>query len=174
MTRKVIAVTAGVLVIVGLWWFVRGPSFDFLPLEAQQWRTVGSFFDRPPSWPGYAWERNGATVGTRELATAAGPQHCQMQSITMLTLGWPPGTRSHTAAEARQYIRDPRGALHLTDLRGTWMRNPPTPSDLTDSGYRYGVLKLFFAPSDQDRYVYLIAPADSERWPRSDPMTLCS
>jgi hypothetical protein len=172
VTLRLVAIAAGVLVILGVWWFA-GSAIDRLPGQMQQWRTVGSFFDRPPAWPGYAWERNGSTVGWEQIATAAGPAHCDMQSLTMLNLGWPPGTRATTAASARQYIRDPARSLYSPYLRGAWERNPSKPADLSDTGFRYGVLKLYLAPSDQDRYVYLIAPADSERWPRSDPMTLC-
>jgi hypothetical protein len=155
-------------------WVYRGSLLSSLPAELSQWRTVGSYFDEPPDWPGYAWERNGATVGWQELSTAAGPSHCEWDSMTMLYMGWPPGTRADSAAGARQYTRDPLASLPTPYLQGTWMRNPPAPSDLADTGYRFGVLKLYLAPSDQDRYVYVIAPADSERWPRSDPMTLCA
>ena len=173
MTRRLVAIVVGLAVLVGVLWFTRDSWMDLLPSQLQQSRTVGSYFDNPPAWPGYAWERFGATVGRNELATAAGPAHCGMQSMTMLTIGWPPGSRSDNAAGARQYIRDPVDKLQNSYLQGTWMRSPPRPADLADSGYHYGVLKLFFAPSDQDRYVYVISPDDSERWPRSDPMTLC-
>ncbi len=174
MTRRMVAILIGVVILLGILWVVRGSWMDLLPTPLQQSRTVGSYFDSPPAWPGYAWERNGATVGRNELVTSAGPAHCQMQSMTMLTIGWPPGTRTDTAAGARQYIRDPVDRLQNSYLQGTWMRNPPRPTDLADSGYRYGVMRLYVAPSDQDRYVYLVTPADSERWPRSEPMTLCA
>jgi hypothetical protein len=173
VTRRAVAIVAGLAVLLAIAWAVRGTWIDLLPTQLQQSRTVGSYFDSPPAWPGYAWERGGATVGRNELVTSAGPSHCQMQLMTMLTIGWPPGTRSDNAAGARQYIRDPVDKLQNSYLQGNWMRNPPRPLDLADSGYRYGVLKLYIAPSDQDRYVYLITPTDSERWPRSDPMTLC-
>lgn len=173
MIRRLTAVAVGVAVLLGIGWATRGWWMDSLPDGLQQWRTVGSYFDSPPAWPGYAWERGGVTVGRNELTTAAGPAHCDMQSITMLTIGWPPGSRSDNASGARQYIRDRRQHLQDPFLQGTWMRSPPAPPDLADTGYRYGVLRLYVAPSDQDRYGYLIAPADSERWPRSDPMTLC-
>jgi hypothetical protein len=42
------------------------------------------------------------------------------------------------------------------------------------SGYRYGALRLYLAASDENSYAYLVSPNDSERWPRSDPMTLCA
>jgi hypothetical protein len=48
------------------------------------------------------------------------------------------------------------------------------PVDASDTGYRYGALKLYLALSDENSYAYLVSPTDSERWPRSDPMTLCS
>ena len=173
MTRRVIAIGAGAAFLLGMAWLFRGSWIDSLPTGVQQWRTVGSYFDSPPAWPGYAWERNGATVGWQQIATAAGPAHCEMQSMTMLHVGWPLGTRADSSAGARQYIRDPRDQLQNPYLQGTWVRNPPAPFDLADTGFRFGVLKLYVAPSDQDRYVYLVTPVDSERWPRSDPMTLC-
>jgi len=92
----------------------------------------------------------------------------------MLNIGWPLGTRSTSAAQDRQYVRDPNHTLQTSALIGTWAKNPTLPADAGDTGYRYGALKLYLAPSDETSYVYLVAPSDSERWPRSDPMTLCS
>jgi hypothetical protein len=137
--------------------------------------TVASYFDNPPAWPGQPWSRNGVEVSNEVLETSAGPQHCAWQSATIMFIGWPPGTDATSAGQAREYIRDTKGAL-LDDrfLRGSFEHDPALPPDAIDTGFRYaGLLKLYLAPSDEDRYVYLIAPADSERWPRSDPMTLC-
>ena len=92
----------------------------------------------------------------------------------MLNIGWPLGTRSTSATQDRQYVRDPSHILPTSGLIGSWAKNPTLPADASDTGYRYGALKLYLAPSDEDSYAYLVAPADSERWPRSDPMTLCS
>jgi hypothetical protein len=159
----------GAVVLIG---FVVTRLFNLSGLE--QPRTVGDYFDNPPAWPGEAWTRNGVSVSSDVLVASAGPSHCQMQAMTFLTIGWPPGTVATSAAQAREYIRTPIGTPPAPNLRGTWARNAPLPPDAADTGYRYGVLKLLIAPSDGDRYVYLVAPADSERWPRSDPMTLCS
>ena len=137
--------------------------------------TVASYFDNPPAWPGQPWSRNGVEVSNEVLESSAGPEHCGWQSATLMFMGWPPGIDATSSAQARQYIRDTRGAL-LDDrfLQGSFEHNPQLPSDATDTGFRYdGTVKLYLAPSDSARYVYLIAPADSERWPRSDPMTLC-
>jgi hypothetical protein len=137
--------------------------------------TVASYFDNPPAWPGQPWSRNGVEVTNEVLESSAGPEHCGWQSATLMSIGWPPGTVATSSNQARQYIRDTKGALlDSRFFKGSFAHNPALPSDATDTGFRYdGVLKLYLAPSDADRYVYLVAPADSERWPRSDPMTVC-
>jgi len=135
---------------------------------------VGSYFDSPPAYPGSPWVIDGRSVGSNELEAIAGPSHCGWDSATMLFVGWPPGTIAANGSQARQYIRDPRRAVGGAPLLGTWAHDPPLPVDAVDTRYRYGPIKLYFAPSDRDVYAYLVAPQDSERWPRSDPLTLCS
>lgn len=159
---------------VGFWFATMLPIADPLPPQLRGWRTVGSYLDRPPAYPGKPWTKDGSPVESAELDASAGPSHCGWDAVTMLNVGWPPGTRSITAEQDRQYIRDRNRTLPSTNLKGTWTKNPTLPADARDTGYRYGALKLYLAPSDQDSYAYLVAPADSERWPRSDPMTLCS
>ena len=150
------------------------PIADPLPPQLQGWRTVGSYFDKPPAYPGKLWTKDGRWIDSAELVAAAGPAHCGWESITMLNIGWPLGTHSTSAAQDRQYVRDPSRTLQASGLMGSWARNPTLPADALDTGYLYGALKLYLAPSDEDRYAYLVAPADTERWPRSEPMTLCS
>src|SRR2546428_3510553 len=135
--------------------------------------TVAAAFASPPHYPGYAWERNGQKVPPSEIVAAAGPDHCGWQSATFLTIGWPLGTRSETADNARQYVRDPSGvvsqALHAhLGFHGT------LPADAQPTGYWYGAVQLYTSASDVDQSVYLVAGHDVERWPRSDPMTDCS
>jgi hypothetical protein len=105
------------------------------------------------------------------LDASAGPTHCGWDTFTFLTMNWPLGNGSPDA-ENRQYIRDPFQRLTGAHLRGTWAHDPNIPGDVVDSGYRYGRLKLYLG-SDADRYVYIVAPDDSERWPRSDPPAEC-
>ncbi len=111
-------------------------------------------------------------VPLSEIVAAAGPEHCAWQSATVLTLGWPLGTRPPTAAGARQYIRDPRhvlaSRLPALELEAT------LPADASQTGYAYGPVRLYLASSDQDEAVYLVLGDSIERWPHSDPMTLCS
>jgi hypothetical protein len=130
------------------------------------------YFDRTPRHPGYQWTRNGVLVSSRELGTSAGPEHCAWQSATFLTIGWPLGTISESARQSRQYIRDPRGVLHGS-FKERFAGSATLPRDARATGYRYGPFELFLSPSDQDQFVYVVGPSAVERWPRSDPMTLC-
>ena len=73
--------------------------------------SVAVAFDNPPAYPGYQWTRNGHAVSTAELGASAGPNHCDWQSATILTIGWPLGTVAQTSAHSRSYIRDPKGVM---------------------------------------------------------------
>ena len=169
-----VAVAIVVVLLAALWLTTLLPIADPLPPPLQGWRTVGSYFDRPPAWPGKPWSYAGHNVDSDVLTAVAGPSHCNWDSATFLTIGWPPGTGALSSSESRQYLRDPTAAVPSVALRGSWMKNPLIPHDANDSGYTYGALKLVLAPSDQDAYVYVVSPRDSERWPRSDPQTTCS
>jgi hypothetical protein len=133
---------------------------------------VATAFESPRAYPGYPWTRNGQPVAPEEMSTIAGPEHCDWQSATMLNIGWPPGTRSTTSAQARQYIRDPNGVVGAR-FRDLLMRNATLPADARATGYRYGAIEIYVSPSDQDQAIYVVSASDSERWPRSDPMVLC-
>jgi hypothetical protein len=167
-------VAAVLLAVVGFWFVTLLPIANPLPPQLQGWRTVGSYFDTPPAYPGKPWSKDGRSVDSAELDASGGPSHCGWDSVTMLNIGWPLGTRSTSADQDRQYVRDPNRTLQSATLSGTLARNPTLPADARDTGYRYGALKLYLAASDENSYAYVIAPADSERWPRSIPMTLCS
>lgn len=145
------------------------------PAQLPRHDTVAAYFDAPPPWPGQPWTKADQAVDAHVLESAGGPAHCDLQAVTFMTMGWPVGTFAATGDHARQYLRDrPQSAILAANLRGTWALDPKLPADAQDTGYRYGSVKLFVAPSDWDDYVYLVAPHDSERWPRSDPMTLCA
>ena len=135
-------------------------------------RTVGGYFDTPPAWPGPAWRHGNRTASWPELDASAGPSQCGWQALTFFTLGWPLGNPS-PIGPWHQYIRDPFAHLGGAHELGTWAHNPNLPADALDTGYHYATVRLYLAGSDQDRYVYIVAPGDSERWPRSDPVTEC-
>ena len=132
-----------------------------------------SLFEATPDYPGYAWTRDGHTVSPEELGTIAGPRHCGWQSATFLNIGWPPGTQSSTAAQARQYIRDPKGVTP-TKLRDSLELHATLPSDARATGYIFEGISIYLSPSDQDSAAYVVGTRSVERWPRSDPMTLCA
>ena len=73
---------------------------------------------------------------------------------------------------ARQYLRDPRGVVRFNAL-DRFVRAADLPSDATGTGYRHGSIEIFISPSDQDRAIYVVGPEGAERWPRSEPKTLC-
>lgn len=159
-----------ILVAVALAALAAGVMLRSSPATAPVGRTVSSYFGTPPAWPGPAWKHGIRTASWPELDASAGPAHCGWESITFLTMGWPPGNASPTAA-SRQYIRDPFGRLQGAHLIGSFAHNPALPPDARPY-YTYGGLTLYLG-SDMDRYVYIVAPYDSERWPRSDPPAEC-
>ena len=135
--------------------------------------TVSGAFDRPPSYPGYQWSRHGQPVSAGELGASGGPSHCDWQSATILTIGWPLGTDSNNIAQARVYIRDPRGVMGGT-YQQRLVTHAQLPADARPTGYRLGSVELYLSPSDQDQAAYLVAPSGAERWPRADPFMGCA
>jgi hypothetical protein len=133
---------------------------------------LGAVFDATPPYPGYAWTRDGRSVKPEEFGTIAGPGHCGWQSATLLSIGWPVGTLSTSATQARQYIRDPNGVVRSI-LRDRLDLNAKVPSDARPTGYTYDSVQVYLSPTEQDEAIYVVGPFGAERWPRSDPMTLC-
>lgn len=163
---RVVAVVIALALAAAIAW-----RFDLLGLRTASVRTV---FDRPPGYPGYVWTRNGDPVSNLEFETIAGPPHCGWESATFLFIGWPAGTVATTGAQARLYIRDPSGAVPGSPYRQLLQSPATLPSDARPTGYRHGVIEVYLSPSDQDQAIYVVSPSDAERWPRSDPMTLCN
>lgn len=133
----------------------------------------GEAFDSPPAWPGAQWSLDGKKVGWQVISAAAGPAHCEWQHATFLTLGWPPGTYSETSQHARQYIRDPKHVVGTPHLQSTLDLHAQLPDGTLATGLTYGRLSIYSGP-DADRAIYVVGQHVTERWPRSDPMTLCA
>jgi len=151
---------------------VRVLALFCVVLAACSPQGLGATFDSTPPYPGYTWTREGRSVTPEELGTIAGPGHCGWQSATFLHIGWPVGTRSTTSAQMRQYIRDPHGVVGAT-LRDRLELRAKLPTDAHATGYTYGSIQIFVSASDQDEAIYVVGPTATERWPRSDPFTLC-
>ena len=171
--RLAAAASLGVLVIAAVAWIYLSVAQT---REAQGPAVItgalGAVFDSTPYYPGYPWVRDGRPVKPEELGTIAGPGHCEWQSATLLYIGWPVGTLASSSAQARQYIRDPRGAVSAT-LRDRLELRATVPGDARPTGYTHGSIQIYLSPSDQDEATYVVGPTGAERWPRSDPMTLC-
>ncbi|MDQ6850164.1 MAG: hypothetical protein M3070_09385 [Actinomycetota bacterium] len=135
--------------------------------------TPAQLFSSPPPFPGYHWSFNGRSVAPQVVVTSAGPEHCGWEGATFLTIAWPPGTYSDTAAHARQYVRDPRGVTRTPFLLAALDLNTKLPSDAHPTGLTYLGLEIYTSDGDIDRAVYVVGGGITERWPRSDPMTLC-
>jgi hypothetical protein len=134
--------------------------------------SVGVAFDNPPAYPGYQWTRNGQAVPAAELEASAGPNHCDWQSATILTIGWPLGTSAQNAGHSRSYIRDPKGVIGGT-YQQRLVKDAQLPATAKPSGYKLGSIELYLSPGDQDEAIYLVTPSGSERWPRADPVFGC-
>jgi hypothetical protein len=148
-------------------------AFALMRILLPDLSSVSGAFDRPPSYPGYQWKRDGRPVSAGELGASAGPTHCDWQSATILTIGWPLGTDSSNIAQARVYIRDPRGVMGSSYKNGL-VTHAHLPADARPTGYRLGSIDLYLSPSDQDQAAYLVAPSGAERWPRADPFMGCA
>lgn len=135
---------------------------------------LGAYFDHPPDFPGYQWTYNGRPVdSTHGMNSIAGPAHCDWQTATMMHLPWPLGIDPISAADVRQYVRDPKGVMPR-NLHGRLELHATLPADAFPTGYEYGPLKVYLNSSEQDEAVYVVGPGAVERWQRSDPMTLCA
>jgi hypothetical protein len=134
--------------------------------------SVAVAFDNPPAYPGYQWTRNGQAVPTAELEVSAGPNHCDWQSASILTISWPLGTVAQNSAHSRSYIRDPNGVIGGT-YKQRLVKDAQLPPTAKPTGYKLGSIEVYLSRTDQDEAVYLVAPSGTERWPRADPMFGC-
>jgi hypothetical protein len=134
--------------------------------------SVSAAFDNPPEWPGYTWSRHGHPASHDEITSAAGPRHCQWQTATFLNLGWPLGSQTASARDAKLFIRDPYGAVTRTYQKG-WQKQARLPSDAYATGYRLDAIELYLSDSDPAG-AYLVAPAGTERWPLASDFRGCA
>jgi hypothetical protein len=103
----------------------------------------------------------------------AGPAHCGLQGVLLLTTGWPIGERYTSDRDARQYVRDVGGRL----AGGTvtmFGASVTLPADAAFTGYRYGSDELWISPATADRAVYLVRGNVVEQWPRVTEFVACA
>ena len=96
-------------------------------------------------------DRGDRPVPVTEVFSAAGPEHCDWQSVEFLHLG------------DRQYLRDPEHALPRELLRSSYAPKTRLPDGAKDTGYRDGRRELWLSADKSDAYV---RTGDGvERWP---------
>lgn len=123
-------------------------------------------------WTGPDGELASRSVRDFEAITTRGPQHCELESVVFLKLGWPVGTTvaADSPEEAmREYVRDPDGLLqdYRVTLLGSLQVPTELPADANPTGYSLPDARLWLGPDEGDTYVYLESEDGTvERWPR--------
>lgn len=115
-----------------------------LSVEPPEWFTYGEY---------HRWtDLDGCPVRVDVIAQTAGPDHCEWQSVTFLTVGDPVGVPfdNPTVSDARRFVWDPEGALPPVDdvSRSDVVARVDLPSTAFDSGYRDGTAELWLDSAD--------------------------
>jgi hypothetical protein len=98
----------------------------------------------------------GTRVSTAKVSSAAGPEHCDWQDITFLTLDGDSG---------RLFVRDTAGEFAaLTPT--TYADDVALPADADSTGWRHDGRELWLGADGRAAYLVSVADtADVERWP---------
>ena len=104
-------------------------------------------------------DADGKPQPTSEIFSYPGPEHCDWQTVTFLTLG------------PRQFVRDPEGKLTAQAL-GSYDGDTRLPDDAEDTGYRHTGVALWRVPSGDA--VYAVDGERVERWPALREMIGCA
>jgi hypothetical protein len=96
-------------------------------------------------------DASGTVVPTTKLEAWRGPQHCDWQSMTFLTLG------------KATYVRDPLPELHEY-VAAAYRAHTALPADAADTGYEHDGQRLWLSADEQLAYVG--TEHDVEAWPR--------
>jgi hypothetical protein len=126
----------------------------------------------PTGWNRPWHDAEGRVVHERVASTEQGPEHCDWESAAFLYLGWPLGTRSRSADDARQYVRDPVGIFSAKTI-APFERDARLPGGARNTGYHLGDLALWVA-DEPGKAVYLVRGSRVERWPRARSPIACA
>jgi hypothetical protein len=127
---------------------------------------------RTGPWDHQWQDGKGNLVDERVVSSVQGPEHCDWETAVFLYLGWPLGTRSRSADEARQYVRDPDG-LFPGYTAGPFDPDAILPKESRYTGYHLGDVALWVG-RDAAEAVYLVRGTDVERWPRAERPIACA
>lgn len=101
-------------------------------------------------------DADGRSVPTTELEVVRGPEHCDWQDMTFLTL---------RRGEDSTFVRnaDPDLGDYFAE---PYREHAELPADAVDTGFRHGDDRLWLAPDRARAYVGA-TPGDVEVWPRT-------
>lgn len=102
-------------------------------------------------------DADGRAVPTTELSVMRGPEHCDWQDMTFLTLPGP--------GAGPTFVRDPDPGLR-DYFADPYEPHTELPADAVDSGFRHDGDRLWLAP-DRSRVYVGTAADDVEAWPRT-------
>lgn len=116
----------------------------------------------------------GNLVSSRVINVIRGPEHCGWQSSVWMHVGWPLGTQADTAADIRQYVRDPQNVLPDTGTRASLDTGVQVPPDAAPTGYETDGVLLWLGADDGDDAIYIVFDDHAERWPRTAQVIACA
>lgn len=99
----------------------------------------------------------GKTQPNTVISSEPGPQHCEWQNVTFLSLGPNP------SQGGKQYLRDPAGTIRAEYLATSYAANVELPSDARDTGFRREGSALWVTADA----AYIVTPNGTERWPQT-------
>jgi hypothetical protein len=113
-------------------------------------------------------DQQGARVPVSTITHYPGPEHCDWQDITFLSMGDPGG--------GGQYLADREGEFAGQDLlRTTYDGDAVLPGDATDTGYEYDDWHLWLVADRSAAYVVDVDdPSQVERWPAAKDEIACA
>lgn len=115
----------------------------------------------------------GDPAPSRVVNVIRGPDHCDWQSSIWLHLGWPVGTAAETAADIRQYVRDPRDVLPENVKKASLDMDAELPGAGDPTGYHVDSVELWLGDDGGDDAVYVVLEDHVERWPRTTEVIAC-
>jgi len=108
----------------------------------------------------------GIGIPVAKIESYPGPDHCDWQNITFLTLD--------TESGERQYLRDTTGELR-DFLATTFDDSSSVPKRATDTGFERDGRRLWLHPNGTAAYlVDKTNPEDVERWPAANEPVACA
>ena len=138
---------------------------------------IGACSDRLDSKPRTSpwnrqWQEAGGNLVPERVVSTVQGHEAALGRVCGAYVSWPLGTRSRSADDARQYVRDPDG-LFSAYTAAPFKPDATLPTGATNTGYHLNDLELWRA-HDAGEAVYLVRGGDIERWPRAKRPIACA